>query len=169
MTAMLQTLIDPAMPGRVMSLYMTVAMLVSPVGLLVAGPLAEMIDVAGWFALSGAPIADGARGLVAPGGARTRCRAASRDRRTGRRRPPGVLTTLPGAGAASCSIGIGSNAAAYIALRVTHSASLDTHGLLLATSAYLLMTPRLPDSGAGTPCVGTQRQTPGIQLGSLVS
>ena len=59
MTATLQTLIDPAMPGRVMSLYMTVAMLVSPVGLLVAGPLAEMIDVAGWFALSGAPITDG--------------------------------------------------------------------------------------------------------------
>lgn len=29
------------------------------VGLLVAGPLAEMIDVAGWFALSGAPITDG--------------------------------------------------------------------------------------------------------------
>lgn len=56
-TAMFQTLIDPAKLGRVMSLYMTIAMLVSPVGLLVAGPLAETIGVAGWFALSGALIA----------------------------------------------------------------------------------------------------------------
>lgn len=62
-TAMFQGLIDPAKLGRVMSLYMTIAMLMAPVGLLVAGPLAERVGVAGWFAISGALIA--ATGLVA--------------------------------------------------------------------------------------------------------
>jgi len=57
LTAMFQTLIDPALLGRVMSLYMTIAMLAAPVGLLVAGPLAETIGVAGWFAISGVLIA----------------------------------------------------------------------------------------------------------------
>lgn len=52
-TAMFQTLIDPAKLGRVMSLYMTLSMLVAPVGLLLAGPLAERTGVATWFALTG--------------------------------------------------------------------------------------------------------------------
>jgi DHA3 family macrolide efflux protein-like MFS transporter len=54
---MFQTLIDPAKLGRVMSLYMTMAMLVSPVGLLLAGPLAGRVGVAPWFAVSGLLIA----------------------------------------------------------------------------------------------------------------
>lgn len=52
-TAMFQTLIDPAKLGRVMSLYMTLTMLVAPIGLLLAGPLAEKTGVATWFALTG--------------------------------------------------------------------------------------------------------------------
>lgn len=64
-TAMFQGLIDPAKLGRVMSLYMTIAMLVAPVGLLVAGPLAERVGIAPWFAISGVLIA--VMGLVAWG------------------------------------------------------------------------------------------------------
>ncbi len=56
-TAMFQGLIDPAKLGRVMSLYMTIAMLAAPIGLLVAGPLAERVGVARWFAISGVLIA----------------------------------------------------------------------------------------------------------------
>jgi len=56
-TAMFQALIDPAKLGRVMSLYMTIAMLMAPIGLLVAGPLAEWTGVARWFAISGVLIA----------------------------------------------------------------------------------------------------------------
>lgn len=56
-TALFQTLIDPAKLGRVMSLYMSIAMLAAPAGLLIAGPLAEAMGVAPWFALSGALIA----------------------------------------------------------------------------------------------------------------
>jgi DHA3 family macrolide efflux protein-like MFS transporter len=62
-TAMFQGLVDPAKLGRVMSLYMTMAMLMAPVGLLVAGPLAERVGVAWWFAISGVLIA--AAGVVA--------------------------------------------------------------------------------------------------------
>lgn len=61
--AMFQALIDPAKLGRVMSLYMTIAMLMAPIGLMVAGPLAERVGVAKWFAISGVLIA--ASGLVA--------------------------------------------------------------------------------------------------------
>ncbi len=62
LTALFQGSIDPAKLGRVMSLYTTLALLVAPVGLLVAGPLAEVTGVAHWFAISGAMIA--ATGLV---------------------------------------------------------------------------------------------------------
>ena len=41
LTAMFQTFIDPSKLGRVMSLYMTMALAVSPLGLLLAGPVAE--------------------------------------------------------------------------------------------------------------------------------
>ena len=53
LTAMFQTFIDPSKLGRVMSLYMTMALAVSPLGLLVAGPVAEETGVAPWFAVSG--------------------------------------------------------------------------------------------------------------------
>jgi len=61
-TALFQGLIDPAKLGRVMSLYVTIAMIAAPIGLIVAGPIAERIGVAGWFALSGVLIA--AMGVV---------------------------------------------------------------------------------------------------------
>lgn len=57
LTAMFQLLIEPSRLGRVMSLYMTITLLVSPVGLIVAGPLAQRTGVATWFAISGALIA----------------------------------------------------------------------------------------------------------------
>ena len=53
LTAMFQTFIDPSKLGRVMSLYMTMALAVSPLGLLLAGPVAEETGVAPWFAVSG--------------------------------------------------------------------------------------------------------------------
>lgn len=56
-TAMFQTLIDPAKLGRVMSLYTTIAMLAAPVGLVAAGPIAERTGVAAWFAVTGVLIA----------------------------------------------------------------------------------------------------------------
>jgi len=62
-TALFQGLIDPAKLGRVMSLYMTIAMLMAPIGLMVAGPLAEQVGVARWFTISGVLIA--VMGLVA--------------------------------------------------------------------------------------------------------
>lgn len=56
-TAMFQQKIDPSKLGRVMSLYMTMSMLVAPVGLVLAGPLAEQTGVATWFAISGVALA----------------------------------------------------------------------------------------------------------------
>lgn len=62
-TAMFQALIDPAKLGGVMSLYMTRAIRTAPAGLLIAGPLAEQVGVARWFALSG--VLTAATGVVA--------------------------------------------------------------------------------------------------------
>ena len=56
LTAMFQTLIDPAKLGRVLSLYTTSALLASVPGLLLAGPLAEKTGVAPWFVISGAAV-----------------------------------------------------------------------------------------------------------------
>lgn len=56
-TAMFQTLINPAKLGRVMSLYTTIAMLAAPIGLVAAGPIAERTGVAAWFAVTGVLIA----------------------------------------------------------------------------------------------------------------
>ena len=53
LTALFQTLIDPAKLGRVMSLYMTTTTLMAAAGLVLAGPVAERIGVAAWFAMSG--------------------------------------------------------------------------------------------------------------------
>jgi DHA3 family macrolide efflux protein-like MFS transporter len=54
LTALFQTLIDPAKLGRVMALYTTLAFLSAVPGLLLAGPLAEKTGVAVWFAITGA-------------------------------------------------------------------------------------------------------------------
>jgi DHA3 family macrolide efflux protein-like MFS transporter len=54
LTALFQTLIDPAKLGRVMALYTTLAFLAAVPGLLLAGPLAEKTGVSVWFAISGA-------------------------------------------------------------------------------------------------------------------
>jgi DHA3 family macrolide efflux protein-like MFS transporter len=52
-TAMFQRMVEPSRLGRVLALYTTICMIVSPVGLLLAGPLAQMMGVAVWFAISG--------------------------------------------------------------------------------------------------------------------
>lgn len=52
-TAMFQGMVEPSKLGRVLALYATICMIVSPAGLLLAGPLAEVTGVAVWFAISG--------------------------------------------------------------------------------------------------------------------
>ncbi|GEB33646.1 MFS transporter [Brevibacillus parabrevis] len=53
---LLQTTIDPAVQGRVMSLVNSLMLIATPIGLLVAGPVAEAIGVDSWFSLSGIAI-----------------------------------------------------------------------------------------------------------------
>ena len=55
-TAIFQTLMDPAKLGRVLGLYATIALLAAVPGLLLAGPLAERTGIAVWFAISGAAV-----------------------------------------------------------------------------------------------------------------
>ena len=55
-TAIFQTLIDPAKLGRVLALYATIALLAAVPGLLLAGPLAERTGIAVWFAISGGAV-----------------------------------------------------------------------------------------------------------------
>ena len=55
-TAIFQTLMDPAKLGRVLGLYATIALLAAVPGLLLAGPLAERTGIAVWFAISGAAL-----------------------------------------------------------------------------------------------------------------
>jgi DHA3 family macrolide efflux protein-like MFS transporter len=51
--AMLQAIIPPELQGRVFALIMSAAMAIAPVGLLVAGPAADLIGVRAWFWLAG--------------------------------------------------------------------------------------------------------------------
>lgn len=51
--AVMQAAIAPEMQGRVMTLLNSFAMLMSPLGLIVAGPVAESWSASGWFVLSG--------------------------------------------------------------------------------------------------------------------
>jgi DHA3 family macrolide efflux protein-like MFS transporter len=53
-TALYQSLVDPALLGRVLSLVGTMALIATPAGLLVSGPGAERVGVPAWFAVSGA-------------------------------------------------------------------------------------------------------------------
>ncbi len=50
--AVLQSSVDPAMQGRVFTLVGSLASAMSPLGLILAGPLAELISIQFWFILS---------------------------------------------------------------------------------------------------------------------
>lgn len=51
--AIMQSAVDPAMQGRVFTLLSSVAMAMSPLSLIVAGPLADAFGVTTWFAIGG--------------------------------------------------------------------------------------------------------------------
>lgn len=51
--ALLQTVVDPKMQGRVLSLVVSLANAMTPLGLAIAGPLAEITGVRVWFILTG--------------------------------------------------------------------------------------------------------------------
>jgi DHA3 family macrolide efflux protein-like MFS transporter len=51
--AIFQAVIDPAMQGRAMTLIGSLAMAMSPLGLIIAGPLADVIGVQAWFVIGG--------------------------------------------------------------------------------------------------------------------
>ncbi len=65
--AMFQTIIPPEVQGRVFSLLMSVSQGLAPLGLLVAGPIADALGVSFWYVLTGIMIAVmGASGLLVP-------------------------------------------------------------------------------------------------------
>lgn len=51
--AILQSVIAPEMQGRVFAFIMSAASLVSPIGLIIAGPIADMFGVPLWFQIAG--------------------------------------------------------------------------------------------------------------------
>ncbi|MFD2368827.1 hypothetical protein ACFSO0_02250 [Brevibacillus sp. GCM10020057] len=46
-------MIDPSVLGRVMAMVNSLMLIATPVGLFVAGPMAELLGVAKWFVISG--------------------------------------------------------------------------------------------------------------------
>ena len=60
--AVLQAVVAPEMQGRVFTLVGSIAALMSPIGLLIAGPLSDTIGVRTWFIVGG--IATAAMGVV---------------------------------------------------------------------------------------------------------
>ncbi len=52
--AILQATIPPELQGRVFALYGSLATIAAPAGLLIAGPVAEVLGVEGWFVAGGA-------------------------------------------------------------------------------------------------------------------
>jgi DHA3 family macrolide efflux protein-like MFS transporter len=50
---LLQTMIEPSALGRVMSFVNSIALIATPLGLFIAGPLAQVLGVAKWFFISG--------------------------------------------------------------------------------------------------------------------
>lgn len=54
MTAMLQSIIAPHMQGRVFALVMALCQAASPIGLMIGGPLADLIGPQFWFQIGGA-------------------------------------------------------------------------------------------------------------------
>jgi len=64
----LQTMIPHEMQGRVFTLVMATSIAVAPLGLTIAGPVAERLGVRSWFLVSGCVIVAGALfGLFSPG------------------------------------------------------------------------------------------------------
>jgi DHA3 family macrolide efflux protein-like MFS transporter len=51
--AILQSVIAPDMQGRVFAFIMSAAMLVSPLGLVIAGPISDALGIQLWFWVSG--------------------------------------------------------------------------------------------------------------------
>ena len=51
--AIFQTVVEPGMQGRVISLLGSIAMAVTPIGLLVAGPVADALGVRIWYTVGG--------------------------------------------------------------------------------------------------------------------
>lgn len=51
--AIVQTAVEPAMQGRVFTLLGSMAMAMSPLGLIVAGPLADLLGIRMWYILGG--------------------------------------------------------------------------------------------------------------------
>jgi DHA3 family macrolide efflux protein-like MFS transporter len=51
--AILQSVIAPEMQGRVFAFIMSAAMLVSPLGLMIAGPVADALGIQLWFWVAG--------------------------------------------------------------------------------------------------------------------
>lgn len=65
--AIMQATIDPAMQGRVFTLLASGASAMMPIGLIIAGPLADTIGVEKWFVLGGAAsLAMGIAGFFLP-------------------------------------------------------------------------------------------------------
>jgi DHA3 family macrolide efflux protein-like MFS transporter len=52
--AILQSVIAPEMQGRVFAFIMSAATLVSPLGLMIAGPISDLFGVPLWFRIAGA-------------------------------------------------------------------------------------------------------------------
>ncbi len=51
--AAVQATVDPEMQGRVFTLMMTMSMAMSPIGLLIAGPISDKLGVQTWFIIGG--------------------------------------------------------------------------------------------------------------------
>ena len=67
LSATLQATVDPAMQGRVFTLLFSFATAMTPLGLLLAGPLADSLGVQSWYVVGGLICAlMGAIGLFLP-------------------------------------------------------------------------------------------------------
>ena len=60
--AVLQSVVEPEMQGRVFTLIMSVSMAMTPLGLLIAGPLADVLGPPAWFVVGG--VATALMGIV---------------------------------------------------------------------------------------------------------
>ena len=52
--AIIQVCVEPGMHGRILALIQSLAMSAAPIGLVAAGPLADIIGVQPWFIIAGA-------------------------------------------------------------------------------------------------------------------